>query len=189
MSDQVRVLALVVLLATVVAFWVWALRHWLLRTWRTVALLVVATLALVGGPALSSEPIVWVLSAVVAFASIWVVLLGHRFLWAMGAADYEQVQSLQRVDAAAAETLSTVDETNVAAAVTALRSLINELDRSQASEWDRVRELKLRELHLAVSVLTRASDDPESDIAQQGLARTEAREEFMRVRRARTSFW
>jgi len=101
----------------------WVLRHWLMRTARTVLALAVAITAVVAGALVPMQPAGWVIGSVVGTAALWLVLIQHPLFWAMKEADYRQVEQLQSVDAEARRLLSTVDDDNVAAVHARLQEL------------------------------------------------------------------
>lgn len=181
---------LIVASAAVALGWAWALGHWQLRTWRTVALLAFGTAALFGSALLVPSPFGFLAGIPIAAFSFWLVAIGSRFLWAMPAGDYGYAELLRVADRDAKALLSRLDENESDAVGAGLDPILERLVQpAPDAEWDRVRHLKAQELGIARELVRARSPVPESTLRRQQELRDRAFEEFDRVKKAKSSFW
>lgn len=168
----------------------WAWRYWMLRTWRTVALLATSGSAALVLIMVFPWPLGLLAGSSVVGLSIWVVAVGHRMLWAVSEADQKYVKSLQMADENAAAVLSRTSKSDPADVSWTVDRILERLEALPRMEhWDDVRRLKVEELRLARGVVSGTSVDPEADLTRLSEVRDEARRQFRVVTRSRARFW
>ena len=163
-------------------------RYWALRTWRTLSVIIVGSLA--AGASVLFLPYGAVLAPLLLAATVWLVASGRSWLMSISRADHSHAEALRLADEEARRILSASGTNDSPEAIAAVDRIISELALTPAHPaWEPARTAKIQELELAKSILTGTATDPDADVKRLGALRERGRELYLEARRTRTSFW
>lgn len=172
-------------LSTAAGVW-WAWHYWAFRSWRTLAVFVIAGLLVGVALAWSSNGVFIALP--IAGIALWFVASGNKLLLSMPRQEYLYAERWREADEEARRVMT--DRGNASPqAIAALDKVIASLsDRPPHEDWEPARVAKVEELTLARAILMGADPSPDA-LDRLRARRTESLRLFLDARRARSSFW
>lgn len=164
--------------------WIW--RFWALRTWRTLAVFVIAGLLVAIALISSSNGILIALP--IAGIGLWLVASGNQFLLSMPREDLRYADLFREADERARRILTTLGNAEPQA-IAALDDVINSLSVTPPHpDWEPARAAKVEELSLARVILA-GTDTTRNAADRLRSRRADARRLFLDARRSRSAFW
>jgi hypothetical protein len=185
-SDVLSVAGFTSLIALALAM----IPDWLMRSWRTAALLIGAAVGVlvVDLSGMQPRPILDVAFVTVAAVAI---LRGYWWLWAMRVEDHQFVEAFGKVREEIGELKSRIDETDPHTYVRTFDELIDRLDdiEAPAADWDDLRRETADELRRRSRMMRGQTAPVSYDLQQADAHWLELEARFTELVRAKTSFW